>query len=251
MKIAVITAMPEERRAVARCLDAHGGMTCAGELIWRGHAEGHEVLLIESGMGPANAEAAAGALLSEDLPDLLVSAGFCGALSPHLHTGDVVIATRLAVVGSGEIAPLDVPLPDICTSILCRQNAETGRFFGGTFCTAGSIMAKRELAALLPADIPFPVVEMESAVIAKAATCHGIPFIGIRTVSDPVGEELGFTLEEFCDERLRIRPHRVFLTILRKPWVVFQLIRLARGSRIAAARLTAAVERMLSALRQD
>jgi adenosylhomocysteine nucleosidase len=77
---------------------------------------------------------------------------------------------------------------------------------------------------------------------------NGIPFMGIRTVSDAADEELGFSLDEFTDHNLRIRPHKVALTILRKPWIMPQLIRLGRNSRIAADSLSQAVARLLASL---
>jgi adenosylhomocysteine nucleosidase len=89
---------------------------------------------------------------------------------------------------------------------------------------------------------------MESAAIAIVAVENGIPFCGIRAVSDPFDEELGFSLDEFCDQRMRIRIPRVLLTIARKPRIIPQLIRLARNSRVAGASLSQAVERFLSVL---
>jgi adenosylhomocysteine nucleosidase len=87
---------------------------------------------------------------------------------------------------------------------------------------------------------------MESAAIARVAAEHGIPFIGLRTVSDPFDEELGFTLDEFCDDQLRIRIPKVLLTIVRKPRIIPQLIRLARNSRVAGASLSHAVGGLLA-----
>jgi adenosylhomocysteine nucleosidase len=89
---------------------------------------------------------------------------------------------------------------------------------------------------------------MERAAIALLAGESGIPFVGLRTVSDPVDEELGFALDEFCDKWMRIRIHKVLLTVARKPRIIPQLIRLARNSRVAAAGLSQAMERFLAAV---
>jgi len=110
------------------------------------------------------------------------------------------------------------------------------------------ITSKVKLSGMLSGKYPCPVVEMESAAIALVAAESGIPLIGLRSVSDPAGEELGFSLDEFCDSRLRIRPWRVLLTILRKPRIIPQLIRLAGNSRIAAGSLTAAMKELLARL---
>ncbi len=110
--------------------------------------------------------------------------------------------------------------------------------FAGLFVSTTAIMQKDRLAALLPANAPYPVVEMESSAIALVAAENGIPFIGLRTVSDPFDEELGFSLDEFCDQRMRIRIPKVLLTVARKPRIIPQLFRLARNSRVAAASLS-------------
>jgi adenosylhomocysteine nucleosidase len=72
--------------------------------------------------------------------------------------------------------------------------------------------------------------------------------VALRGVSDAAGEELGFSLEEFCDDRLRLSVPRVIGCLLRKPWIAPQLARLARNSRLTGERLAEGVERALEAL---
>jgi adenosylhomocysteine nucleosidase len=67
----------------------------------------------------------------------------------------------------------------------------------------------------------------------------------VRTISDPWDEELDFTIDEFCDDTMRIRPAKVLATILRRPRIIPQLIRLARNSRVAAAGLAKTMRRLL------
>jgi adenosylhomocysteine nucleosidase len=89
---------------------------------------------------------------------------------------------------------------------------------------------------------------MESAAIAMIAAENGIPFVGIRSVSDPADEELGFALDEFCDGQMRIRIHRVLYTVMKKPRIIPQLFRLARNSRIAGTELSKAVKGFLASV---
>lgn len=246
MKIAVITAMPEEFNAVSRTLGTGGAMRLAGLKAVRCRAAGHEFILLESGMGFGNASRAAEAVIREGVPDLLVSVGFCGGIAPELKVGDVVVAQRIVVAAGNGIE--EVPaLFSAAGQTFVAQQAGT-RVFGGMFASTPVITSKERLAGMLPAGSPFPVVEMESAAIATIAVGNGIPLLALRAVSDPAGEELGFSLDEFCDARMRIRPHRVLLTILRKPRIIPQLIRLARNSRVAAHSLTAAMEELLPLL---
>lgn len=246
MKIGVITAMPEEFGAVARSLPPGAAMQLAGLKALSCQAAGHDFMLLESGIGFDNAARAAETVVRETRPDLLISVGFCGGIAPELQTGDVVVAKRMVIVTGDGFEVVSVPFSTAGQTLLARQTGM--RVFEGLFASTPVIMSKTRLAGVLPAGSPCPVVEMESAAIAIVAVENRIPLLAVRAVSDPAGEELGFSLNEFCDDRMRIRPHRVLLTILRKPRIIPQLIRLAGNSRIAANSLTAAMKQLLPLL---
>jgi len=248
MNIAVITAMPEETRAILKATGPAESLKVGPLAAFRCRVREHDLLLVEAGMGFKNAAAAAEALLGTARPDLLISAGLCGGIAPELRVGDVAVGRELCIVAEGAVRQVPVEIAAAAHTFIARQAATGERVFASLFAGTPSIMAKKQLAALLPPGAPCPVVEMESGAIAIVAAEHGIPFMGIRTVSDPADEELGFSLEEFTDSRLRIRPHKVALTILRKPWIVPQLIRLARNSRIATDCLSRAMAHLLASL---
>lgn len=248
MKIGIITAMPEETRSVVRAIGGAKKALVNGLDVRHGSWAGHEIVIAESGMGFDNAATAADKLILAARPDMIISVGLCGGVSAELQVGDIVVATGLIIVSKKVREKVPVEIPALCRNFVVRQNAEGRRVFGGLFASTPSIMQKSMLASILPPDAPFAVVEMESAAIAIVAVENGIPFVGIRAVSDPLNEELGFSLDEFCDDRMRIRIPKVLLTIARKPRIIPQLIRLARNSRIAGATLSQAVERLLTAV---
>ncbi|QEM69981.1 phosphorylase [Geobacter sp. FeAm09] len=248
MNIAIITAMPEETRACRKAAGAAESLRIGRFRAFCRRTPECGLLLVESGMGFKNAAAAVEALLGEYRPDLLISAGLCGGVAPELRVGDVAVSRELCIVAQGTVQQVPVELAAAGHNFVARQSAAGARVFASLFAGTPTIMEKRQLAPLLPPGASCPVVEMESAAIAIVAAEHGIPFLGIRTVSDPADEELGFSLDEFTDRDLRIRPHKVALTILRKPWIMPQLIRLARNSRIATDSLAQAVARLLASL---
>jgi len=248
MNIAVITAMPEETRAILKTAESAESVQIGHLKAFRCRVREYDLLLVEAGMGFKNATAAAGALLGTAHPDLLISAGLCGGIAPELRVGDVAVSAELCIVANGAVQQVPVEIAPAAHNFIAHQSAAGARVFASLFAGTPSIMAKNQLAALLPPGTPYPVVEMESGAIAGVAAENGIPFMGIRTVSDPADEELGFSLEEFTDGNLRIRPHKVALTILRKPWIMPQLIRLARNSRIASDSLSQAIAQLLQSL---
>ncbi len=245
MKIAVITAMPEEYRAVIACF----GTVLASRTGYFVFA-GHEFVLVESGMGPDNAAKATEALLLDAVPpDLIVSAGFCGGIAPELQVGDVVVASKIIVADINGFEEIFFPLSVSGRTFVVRQADIGKRTYGGTFVSTAVLMSKRELAGVLPNRYHFPVVEMESGSIGKVAAEHNIPLLAIRTVSDSSLEELSFSLDELCDRDMRrIRLHKVLLTVLRKPYIIPQLMRLSRSSRIAAENLTNALTSLFPTL---
>ena len=246
MKIGIITAMPGETQAVVRALPHAQKIRTGEQTMYQAQLCGHEIVVAEAGMGFDNATQAVLRLMGELRPGLMISAGFCGGISAELQVGDAVVATGLSVVSEGGLKEVPVSIPTICRDFVSRQRDEGQRVFAGLFVSTTAIMQKGALAALLPANAPYPVVEMESAAIALVAVENGIPFIGLRTVSDPFDEELGFSLDEFCDQRMRIRIPKVLLTVARRPRIIPQLIRLARSSRLAATSLSLGMGRLLA-----
>jgi adenosylhomocysteine nucleosidase len=246
MKIGIITAIPAETRSAVRAIGGAHKMVNRGMAVHRGQLAGHEIEIVEAGMGFDNAATTAEKLITMQRPGLIISAGFCGGISVDLRVGDVVVARELVIVSENEVEAIPVAIPAVSSNFAVRQSAEGQRVFAGLFASSATIMSKRRLAALLPLDAPFPVVEMESAAIAIIAVENSIPFCALRVVSDPFDEELGFSLDEFCNEKMRIRLPRVLLTVARKPRIIPQLIRLAGNSRVAGAALTQAMERFLA-----
>jgi adenosylhomocysteine nucleosidase len=241
MKIAIITAMPQESRAILKRAERIEKTPINGHRCCHCRIAGHDITLVEAGMGMLNAGWAA-SILAAELPDLLISAGFGGGVLPGLKVGDVVLAERvLHCTGNG--------FEQVAVNFHGQSGGNNpGLPLRGEFITSDGILNKHQLMVILPRDIHRPVVEMESAAVARVAAEHGIPFMGVRAISDPWDEELGFSIDEFCDDNKKIRPLKVLATILRRPRIIFQLIRLAWNSRVAASRLGAAVERLLGGM---
>jgi adenosylhomocysteine nucleosidase len=241
MKIVIVTAMPEESGAVMKRATGRKKTLLGGRRRYAVSIAGHDVLLVEAGMGMLNAGWAATALAAE-APDLMVSAGFGGAVLDGLGVGEVVMAQQLLHWSGSEFEDVAVGFYGL------NAVADRLELRRGTFVSCDLILNKRDLARRLPSCAINPVVEMESAAVARIAATHGIPFLAMRAISDPWDEELDFSIHEFCDDAMRIRPAKVLATILRRPTIIPQLIRLARTSRVAAAGLARGMERLLAAV---
>ena len=252
--IGLIAAMPEEINPFLKAAGVCSREKIDGFEAWRFSLGIHEIRLIRSGMGVKNAAAATRALISVARPDPIINFGFAGAVTSGLHAGDIVIAERLLL--HGERSFLE-------QSGIDSANTEelAGRLDGifrdkefhirkGTFITAAGIKSKRDMAELLPAGAVNPVLEMETAAVARAS-CEGkIPLIAIRAISDGPEEELKFAIEEFTDREMNIRIWKVLLTMAKKPWILPQLLRLTKNSRSAGNNLAAVLVVLLEIIRE-
>jgi len=232
VKTVIITALKQETEAVLSCFESREKKSIGRHPLYSCRSGGVTALVIESGMGGKNGESAAESIIEADRPELLVSAGFCGGIDPSLAVGDIVVAQEIIAFQEGAMeradfisfaVPLDFP----------------GK--RGIFITGDRIMEKKMVARVIDEAFRHPVLEMESAYLARVAARENIPFLGVRSVSDPWNEELLFRIEEFCDDSMKISPARVLRSIIRKPLILPQLIRLASGGGKASRSLSSAI----------
>jgi 4-hydroxy-3-methylbut-2-en-1-yl diphosphate reductase len=137
----------------------------------RGARAGAEV--VHTGMGPERSAAAVRALADEGLGGFAV-AGLCGAVSPALVPGDVVLADS---VGDGT---REIPLPR--AALLEHELRRRGLYVRrGPIRCVGRVLGPRERAALEPEGVV--AVDMESASLMEAA--GDLPAAVLRVVVEP------------------------------------------------------------------
>ena len=250
--IALIAAMPEETRPLLRRVGSYRTERLATFPLYRFTIAGRTCCLIESGMGPEHAAAAAGALLALVSPCLLLNFGFGGAVSAGPGIGDVVVAERVFCYVNGQFTeePGLSRLPTDAIPTLPENDCRVKPFalLRGTFITTSEIVTKSVMAARLPAITGHPVLEMETAAVARAAATAGIPLIAVRAISDDAHEELGFAITDFTDGQMNLRLSRVLLAVARNPRLIPQLLRLSHNTGIAGRNLAATVEAVISGL---
>jgi nucleoside phosphorylase len=172
----------------------------------------YDLLLVSNGAGRARAAAAVDAAVAAGFgPRAVASVGFCGALAPELRVADVVVAEE--AIGAEETYR-SVPV------------FGAGRYLACGLITLDHVAQSAEEKRALRAT-GAKAVDMEAAGVAERARALGIPFFGVKAVTD-LAEE---TLEN--DFQRALRPDGHFDTIgilgygLRKPLTrIPELIRL-------------------------
>ena len=248
-KIGLIVAMPEEIRPFLKVIGTFQQKRLSSFTIYSFAVAGHEVVAVLSGMGPVNGTAATRALVEQYHPELLIHSGFAGGITSGAEVGDIVFAHRVLAFENFEFHEQQGISAELAVHAAKLLEPDRRlRLLAGTFVTAAGIISKAHLAKALPPLSDVAVVEMETAAVTRVATETDTPLLAIRAISDGADEELGFSIEEITDSTLQIRIGNLLRTAVRKPWIVPQLMRLARNSRRAGVNLAATLKELLEKL---
>lgn len=243
--IAVLVAMPEEVRPIARRLGPCRREMLGAFPLYRFRAKGLEVWLVSSSMGWKRASEAA-SLIGAHRPRLIVSAGFGGGVREGIATGDVVLAGRIMSLSGDTVTSVAHMDNTRMLEYLWESFPESAfRIVEGCVITGRGIWRKTDVRRLLPEGLDHPVLDMETAAVAEAASRDGIPFLAVRSISDAWDEELLFSIEEITDRDLNISIRRVLAAIARNPRILPQMIRLARNGKKAGNNLALVLERIM------
>jgi nucleoside phosphorylase len=236
--VAIFAALGWERRAVTSAL--RGVEPAERPRTWRGRlGDGASCLVVQTGMGPARARAAA-----EQVPAArwFLACGCAGGLVPSLVAGDLVVAA--------EVRPLDAtgnagaPLPAESALLLATLAAAGLRVHAGAVVSSETVLATAAAKRAAGAGGAL-VVEMESAALAGVAVRRGVPFAGLRVVLDGAGETLPPALALVDEATGEVRALAAAALVL-KPWHWSIVARLARQSRVAERSLRRACAVVLS-----
>ena len=226
-RVAIVSAMHEELRALLPLLQDARVERRAGRDCHLGRIDGREVVLVLSGIGKVAAATTAAVLLDGlDVRALLLT-GVAGGLSPHVQVGDVVIA-RTLLQHDMDASPLfpryEVPLTGrshfpadamLCAALesgcrrvlqaphaaLARFGIDQPRLHNGLVVSGDRFVATAAESDALRAALPEALaVEMEGAAVAQVCADFGRPFAVLRTVSDRADDSAHIDFARFVDE---------------------------------------------------
>lgn len=192
---------------------------------------------VVTGMGAANAQRAAEAVISKEY-SICVASGFAGALRSSCKTGDVVAAMKVQPSGTGRAA--------VCARNLVWSAKGDGAIEIATLLTTDHVVRTAEEKAALA---PFAeAVDMESYSIVAVARAKKLPAVAIRVISDSFNRDLPIQIDTIVDEEGRVRVGGVVRYVARHPLALPALVRLGRDSRTAAEALAHFLEAYIKKL---
>src|SRR6185369_5465780 len=200
--VCIICAIHQESNPILRSFRRTERSLIAGIPAWEIISDSNTIHLLQGGIGLNNAARAA--RIAADLlrPDLVVSAGFCGALFPGLEAGDIIAAEKLYRYSSGIITQntafdLSRPEPQILTG---HPGIRPGIFIS----TEGIVDKSLLISHIKHLATPSTVLEMESWSVSEVCKERGIKFTAIRAVSDPAENDPAELFRNICDNDFNI-----------------------------------------------
>jgi adenosylhomocysteine nucleosidase len=181
------------------------------------------VVLVCGGIGYEAARRAAEAAVALYKPQVLLSAGFAGALDARLKVGQILWPRAVIDASDGR-----------------RTEAASGRGSLVSFSSVAGPGQKAKLAMSYGAQ----AVDMEAAAVARSARTKGIAFAAVKAVSDEASFEMP-DVYRFVTNDGRVRFAAVVAFAVLRPWLWPALIRLGRNSAKASQALCGELERYL------
>jgi adenosylhomocysteine nucleosidase len=254
--IAVLCATPREMA----CLTPHMEATIerpspAGMRLIEGSLDGRSLLVLACGVGKVPAAAGSRFFVDHYALDVLVNYGIAGALSPHLRTGDLIIATGVinGDTGVAHSRGFEPTGPGSCEGdgVLFEPHYEMPQFlvqsaqasadqvslptYLGKILTCDQVVLDPELRAHLGGRFDALAVEMEGAAAAFVVMGEGIPFFAVRAISDELSHDF-VGLEKILPTKGQSRRHlwgKRFLLSITNPATMSRARELNSGIHIA------------------
>lgn len=197
MKIAIIAAMHEECKFLRQQLNSPQAALQLNMKIDVGQWHGHDVILIESGIGKVNATLATQHVIDHFDVDLIINTGSAGGIAQGAAIGDFVIADRvchhdidISPIGFayGELPQLPVYYKthqSFSKKLLANCQQMALKVHTGTIATGDSFVYQdTQLATIKHRFDGVIACEMEAAAVAQVCHLNQKNFVMIRNLSD-------------------------------------------------------------------
>ncbi len=212
MKYAIIGAMEEEVEAVKKRVDVISSTNIANCTFYEATYNGHEIILLQSGIGKVNAALSTTILHERFKPDYVINTGSAGGSDASLNVGDVVIGEEVihhdADATAFGYAYGQIPqMPEAFKSdenLIQRAKRAIEDLDGdfqkvvGLIGTGDSFMADESRVKGVVERFPnVKALEMEAVSIAQICYQYGTPFLIIRSLSDIAGKTSEISFDQF------------------------------------------------------
>lgn len=208
----------------------------------RGRVADVDLVVGLTGVGHRRAHALAAQLLEAFTPDLVVMAGVAGGLVDDLDIAEVIAADAVVSLAGLEQADVIADLgPD-------RQRVGTLYSTDVIVSAAAEKLAAAADVARSQGSSPPIGVEMENGPVAALARSAGVPWAGIRTLSDVAQQDLPLDMERLRSSKDgHLRSSSVLAAALVRPRALAALPKIGAETTRATRQLAAYLDDWLRA----
>jgi nucleoside phosphorylase len=228
--IAVTFALPVESAGLRRLLRDSSRQRCGDTEVVRGRIDNRTIEILHTGVGEKICRRRMAMFLQDRQFDLLISAGFAGALDDRLKAGDVLLARNFSTA-----------------KIQQTQSLLSGlRFEAGDLLTIDRVIDSRQERAQLARETGAAAVDMETDFIARICAEQALPMLALRAISDTPARPLPLPPRVLFDlDRQKTETARLSVYLLKHPNRLPRLIGFVRQVRTARRALTGALQMLL------
>lgn len=223
--IAITFSLTDESRDFERMIriEERAGVGVGSAI--RGTLDGVPVIVWHIGVGTERARREAARLLAEVKPEIVICAGYGGALAAGMQLGEIVLDPRGTPFGGA-------------------FQVREGKIF-----TAAHLAETVEEKQRLGVETGALAVDMETAVVAEVFESASIPVLGIRAISDRMEDDVPVPMECLFDlERQQPRILGLLGFLLRNPKRIVPFARFVRNLAPARGALEKTLAEMVSRL---
>jgi adenosylhomocysteine nucleosidase len=238
--IVIQGAMDVEIGKLAAALANASEETVGGWMFWRGTLDGYPVVVSKTQKGMSNAAAATALAAERYHPAAIINQGTAGGHAPELHVYDIVLGTHAVNLGSfktgyrargggsdpAEWHPLDLLRTEgsagqdpkarvmrefaadeglLSAARTVRGQYRRGHVVDGVIGSSDVWNSELDRIQRFHDQFGTTAEEMETASAAQVAGVFGIPFLGIRVLSNNItnGEPYDPKVGEACQDYVR------------------------------------------------
>ena len=176
-----------------------------------------------AGVGPRRAAEGARAFVARGV-QALMSFGVAGGLSPDARAGTMVLATSVVVDDEHYSASSE------WSAAIRKVVSEIQPIIEAPLAGADRMIPSPEAKKDLHRETGAVACDMESHAVARVAREADIPFIVIRTISDPVDRHVPKWVLKSLTPEGDVRVAKLLANISIRPWAVPNLVGLSRDS---------------------
>ncbi len=212
MALAIMSAMAEEIELYLDTCTLTATHERAGLTLHEATYDGHDLVLVQSGVGKVNAAMCTQLLIDDFAVDAVICTGAAGALHDDLAIGDVIVATdcvqydlRVEPLGfsRGQVPYSDLRVFSASPSLVrtaCEVDLPGHRIRTGRVCTGDRFIQDAAERSDIHTALEGDCVEMEGAAVGQVCTLNDVPFLLVRAISDRADGGSDVDFQDFLRE---------------------------------------------------